>query len=163
MTSPFASFANCTVVYSLPSAEPVIGPTGNLFAATTQLVAVAYITPDPQRRTQSNSVFADGMELNRIAYKGRWIAPSDTPRRLEPEQTGEAIIWRLQPGFRLPAAGFADMATYEAFVAANEGQIAEQGKFVAALAPPGAFGVETVLGDRFEGIFLVKTLWADEV
>ncbi|MEO1399675.1 MAG: hypothetical protein AAFV72_00285 [Cyanobacteria bacterium J06635_1] len=163
MASPFDPFANITVCFDLPSGSQQRGDSGNSELQIEQLICVAYGSTASLGQRQRAQMLPDGGELSRIPYQGYWIAPSRSPQALVAEQSGPAYVWRISDGFVLPPTGFASLAEYEAFVSANSDRITAEGKFVLAATPPGTFGVEDVLGDRFGGYLLTKVAWVDAV
>ncbi|MEM1240848.1 MAG: hypothetical protein AAGI45_13490 [Cyanobacteria bacterium P01_H01_bin.26] len=161
MTSPFALFSNLTVVFDVPTEVQGINTTGNPALQTQLLVCMAYVTRKSMSDQRRGQTVAIGAELSQIMVEGNWIAPLQAPRNLAPEQTGAAYWWRIDSGFTLPADGFSDIATYQGFVGANQSQIVAEGNFVIGAAPPNPFGVAEIVGDKFQGYLLTKTLWAD--
>ena len=161
MTSPFAPFSNLTVVFQVPAGERTTNTTGNPEVQTDSLVCMAHGRRETISNERRRQVVATGAELSQIAVEGYWIAPSQAPQSLAPEQTGPAYWWRVDSTFKLPQDGLNDLTTYQAFVEANQSRIVTEGNFVIAASPPNPFGVAEILGDMFQGYLLTKTLWAD--
>ena len=164
MSSPFAPFANITVVFQVPVNETeATNSTGNPAVTVQSLVCMAYVQREKLSRQQRQTPLGSGAELTEIRLEGHWIAPSQAPQNLAPEQAGEAYMWRVDSTFKLPQDGFASLSEYETFVESNPALITAEGRFIIASSPPNPFGVAEILGDAFQGYLITKTLWADEL
>ena len=164
MSSPFAQYANITVLFQLPTGIDAINALGSPALGTQSLIAIACANRQRQRRQEHAESLQDG-ELSRLFYQGFWVQPFPrAPQALQAEQIGKAYVWRIVPGqFRLPAAGWPNEASYQAFVRANMAQIVAEGDFVLAPTPAGPYGVESKTGDVFAGYLLTQVVWADAV
>ena len=164
MSSPFAQYANLTVLFQLPTGIEAINALGNPTLGTQALIAIAWANRQRQRRQQSGEPLQDG-ELSRLFYQGFWVQPFPrAPQALQAEQIGKAYVWRVVPGqFRLPEIGWPDEASYQAFVRTHMTQIIAEGDFVLAPNPAGPYGVESKTGDVFSGYLLTQVAWADAV
>ena len=161
MASPFALYANLTVLFDVPTGLETIGANGGPVLGTEQKIAIAYAKRQEFNRRESSEALKDG-ELSRIWYKGYWVLPMVAYSGLQAEQIGKAYNWYTEPGtFRLPEEGWATIADYDAFVAANSDRIVAQGDFVLAPTPPKQFGVEAIAGFPFSGYLLTQVAWSD--
>lgn len=154
--SAFAPFATASLAFWLPTGA-LQTPLGNPATATAPLIVLAYLTDDGGYRAREQ---VDG-QISGQAKKGRMVAPSAMPPAVQDGQVAEAVFWRIGNGFELPLDGWASLAAYQAFQAANEAAIAAVGEFVWELTPPGGFGVEAVLGDKIRGRFVARSSWVD--
>ena len=154
-TSPFATYANLTVCFQVPSgAEEADG----------LVVEPVVVTAWAKRYRPAQAQPLQDGEMARLLYRGYWVTPFQKPQGILAEQTGKGYVWRTVPGrFRLPLAGFSSVAEYNAFIEANRDRIVAEGDFILADTPPGPFGVEEKTGDPFEGELVTRTAWQDTV
>jgi hypothetical protein len=161
VTTPFAPYANLTVVFDVPTSSTV-GQDGVSNIATTQRVIIASV------RAQSTSLkrteqIADGNE-DAISLTGNWVNPSGAIRTLLSQQKGVAVLWDLTAGFSLPTStGFASISAYDQFLTENGANIAQRGDVLYLPSVPSPYGDEQVIGSKFQAIVVARSAWGNAV
>jgi len=67
-------------------------------------------------------------------------------------------VWRLTSAFKLPES-FTSLEALEAFAAANEGNILQNGVFYLKADTGSKFKVQQILGDKIVGSLTTKVAW----
>ena len=160
MSTPFAPFANLTVVFDVPTGTDTVGADGVSQRETDKQVAIAY-TFQKSSSVKRVEQLVDGNE-DSIVLSGNWVNPARAVRSLTSLQKGSAIVWSLGAGFSLPVStGFTSLADYNQFQATNAAAIAMRGELLYLPSPPSPDGDEQVTGDVFNGIFVMRSAWSE--
>ncbi|MBD2261368.1 hypothetical protein [Pseudanabaena sp. FACHB-2040] len=158
MASPLARYANLSLLFQVPTGEPIENADGDVAIATVPLPVVAYV----KQQSRSNTPRQDG-ELCQTNLSGFYLAPQIIPAEVEGESVAEAIEWDLEGGFILPADGWATLAEYETFITANTTRIRRRSEFVYAPNLLNQFGVDRLLGQKLEGFLIQRSDWVNKV
>ena len=154
--------ANCTIVFDVPTGTITTNALGSPSTDTESLVVVAFVKAKKDNaylRPETN----DG-QLTTQRLEGYMISPQLMPARVQSEQQGRCVFWRvgMGDGFALPDA-FEDASELASFEAENPDKVAIAGDFFWEANMPGPFGVEAILGDRLRGRLVTRTAWADGI
>ncbi|HEY9737540.1 MAG TPA: hypothetical protein V6D06_14700 [Trichocoleus sp.] len=158
MVSPLAQYANLSLLFQVPTGSPVENADGDVAIATEPLPVVAYVKQQSRRNTPRQ----DG-ELCQVNLSGFYLAPQIIPATVEGESVAEAIEWAVGDGFSLPAEGWATLAEYEAFIAANVARIRRRSEFVYGPGLLNQFGVDRLLGQKLEGYLIQRAEWVNKL
>ena len=168
MVSPFASLANATIVFQVPTAVEAAAELGIPLLATEPLIAIAYLVESRDRQRQTEDLKDGQMDHIRYGKGSLWVLPTQAPTTMQAQQVGKAYLWRVNgaDGFQLPVDGFADLQAYELFLEQNRAapfRLTAEGNFIYQKSPADPYGVADATGDRFEGYLQVQVAWGDAI
>lgn len=132
--------ANATLIFQVPTGQVTIDPLGNPRVVTEEVTVSAYLRSNPSQRRSSDST--DGGELNRISLTGRIVG------RVLPN--GSTVPYSLP---KTVLAGARAEATIDG----------HKGEFFCELSLQSVWGVQAVLGDKIEGLFVSEVAWGSAI
>lgn len=149
--------ATATIVFQLPTTNATASGLG-LTAPTEPLIVVAFLKRGKGEYTAESESASDRATVPLAGYS---ITPKFWPKAIQPEQSGECILWRIDEGtFELPSS-FESKSVYDAFVTTHADRIVLQGDFFWEANVVSGFEVEEELGDRLKGDLMLRSAWAD--
>lgn len=100
MISPFASFANATLIFKVPGST-VINSLGNPQGAVTDLVVTAMLR---KSNRQPTNILNPGSDVDLVLLTGRCINPIALPLAVVAESVAQAIVDGVAGEFVLSAS-----------------------------------------------------------